>query len=140
MKRIHKSNEGVKGVIHKLAVAKHINMIQEERNLKPKIKRMSLVLSILLILDVVSTLLLLNLVPSASEMNPFLNMFSNIQIGIIFSHIFALIVVHYMNKKLMTDSLELKRFGYLSLRIVSFFYSIIVTSNFMQLFYWLVFI
>jgi hypothetical protein len=140
MKEIHRTDKKTKEIIHNLAIAKHVNKIQAERVLLPKIKRTSVLLSVLLILDVISTLVLLNLVPAAYEVNPLLNYFSNVELSVVLSHIFAIGVIYFMFSRLKKDTYESKRNGLLGLRITTFFYLIVVISNTSQLIYWSLFL
>jgi hypothetical protein len=92
-------------------------------------KKISFIIVVLLILDVLTTVYLLEMVPGTTEINPILNYFGNVILAVIISHIFAIIIVYAVD-------LELKKYIGKKLKVletflsgIAVFYLLVVSLN-----------
>lgn len=99
-------------------------------------KKNIIALTILLVLDVISTILVLTLFEDAKELNPILNITQNIILSVTITHILAIMIVWwvyiYSNRKYKDKPETLKTIK-TNLMLVNIFYIIVVSSNFIQL-------
>ena len=92
-------------------------------------KRLTVVLLVLLLLDVLTTFYLLEYIPNTMEINPLLNRFGNVILAVILTHIFAaLIVVALDVHHSRLSGAEKRRLDFLMLLVIVF-YTGVVTFN-----------
>ena len=88
-----------------------------------------------MILDVFTTIFLLEMFPKTTyETNPLLNYIPNFYIGLIISHIIALLFIYIIYKKHLKDKNEKSKL-YLNrfVSIVTSIYFLIILNNFFQI-------
>ena len=100
-----------------------------------KMKKISIVLIVLLILDVLSTIYLLLRVPGAIEMNPILSYFGNVILAVIVSHIIAIFIIYAIDLKIRNYRDKKLRNALYMMRIVGVFYVLIVGMNVYNILY-----